>query len=83
MYATTDPDESPDIDVVWTVGGSSIPYIGSLDLATIAALPEDEVKCTVTVTDTQLATDSDFASITITNRPPEQPTVSIFSIITS
>ena len=44
MYATTDPDESPDIDVVWTVGGSNIPYTGSLDLATIAALPEDEVK---------------------------------------
>ena len=40
-------------------------------------MPEDEVVCTVTVTDTQLATDSDFASITITNRPPEQPTVSI------
>ena len=36
-----------------------------------------KLKCTVIVTDTQLATDSDFASITIINRTPEQPTVSI------
>jgi formylglycine-generating enzyme required for sulfatase activity len=76
-YTTTDPDETPNVDVVWTVGGTDVQVNGPLDLATTAALPEDEVVCTVTVTDTQLATDTDFASITITNRVPTQPTVSI------
>ena len=72
-----DPDESLLLSYAWEVGGIPVGTISSLDLATTSAMPLDVVTCTVSATDASGIPVSGSASLTIENRPPTQPTVSI------
>jgi uncharacterized protein (TIGR02145 family) len=76
--SVTDPDEqglSPSYD--WMISGVQVGTGTELDLYTTAALPMDSVECLVSVTDSQGASDSDIAMVSIDNRIPTSPTVLI------
>ena len=73
----TDPDETLSIDYVWHVGSINVGTGTTLDLATTSALPGDVVICTASTQDTQGETDSLATSITVENRAPSIPSISI------
>ena len=66
----TDPDEIPTTTYEWTIGGSVVGTNSTLDLSTSVAMPGDTVLCSVTASDSDLATDSNSTSQTIDNRNP-------------
>ena len=66
----TDPDETPSTSYEWTVGGSVVGTSSTLDLSLFGVIPGDNVVCTVTATDSDMATDSNSGSQTVDNRNP-------------
>ena len=68
--SVTDPDETPTTTYEWTIGGGVVGTSSTLDLAASGAMPGDTVVCTVTATDSDLATDNNSGSQTVGNRNP-------------
>ena len=75
--SVVDPDESLLLSYVWEVGGIPVGTTSTIDLATTSAMPLDVVTCDVSATDGSGISVSGSALLTIENRPPSQPTVSI------
>ena len=69
--SASDPDESPNISYQWDLAGLSVGTDSdTIDLYGMGALPDDNLNCTVTATDSEGASDSGSNSILITNRSP-------------
>jgi len=70
--ATDAEGGSPTLSYAWTDGGSgaALGSTASLDLSTFAMAVGDEVVCTATATDSDGATNTDFARLTLSNRAP-------------
>lgn len=60
----------------WSIGGSSFSG-ATLDLATTSAMPNDLITCTATVTDSAGESSFNSDSITVDNRAPSTPSISI------
>ena len=73
----TDPDESLSASYEWYLQSTLIGSTNILDLSTTSVQPEDTLSCSVSVTDTQGASDSDSATLDILNRAPDAPTLFI------
>ncbi len=73
-----DPDETPAITYQWTLDGSD-PGVttDTLDLSTTTAMPGQLLSCSVTLTDSEGATDSATATVSISNQPPVISSVNI------
>ena len=61
----------------WTGASGSIGSMSSLDLVTTATMPGDVLECTVTVVDAVGSQAQGADTITIENRAPNDPSVSI------
>ncbi|MAA79561.1 MAG: hypothetical protein CL916_09900, partial [Deltaproteobacteria bacterium] len=73
----TDPDESLSVSYEWSTQSVIIGSTNTLDLSTTSVLPSETITCSVSVTDTQGATDNDSATLSILNRTPDTPTLFI------
>jgi hypothetical protein len=73
----TDPDEILSPTIQWTVDSNIVGQSSVLDLATVAAIPQDDVICTASVVDSSGGSDSDSATLTIINRAPTAPTITV------
>ncbi len=71
-----DPDEPLNPNYAWTVAGEEV-ETDILDLATTSARPFDLVECQISVTDSNGDSDFEIVSVTVNNRPPSSPTISI------
>ena len=66
----TDPDETPTITYEWSVNQTIIGNTNSINASAIGVLPEDILTCSVTATDSDNATATGSAQVTILNRAP-------------
>lgn len=73
----SDPDEVPTIGFSWMVNTTTIGTGDTISLDSSLAMPGDNLICSVTTTDGQGATDTDMMSISISNRAPSSPIISI------
>lgn len=80
FYCTTtvtDPDETITPTYSWSVGGNTLASGNPFVSSSAVVSPNDVLRCTATGTDTSGATDSQTATLTIGNRAPSDPTISI------
>ncbi|MEC7987594.1 MAG: Ig-like domain-containing protein, partial [Myxococcota bacterium] len=73
----TDPDETLTPSYEWSIGGNVVGSGSSLDLAAIGANPQDEVTCSVSVTDDEGESASDSTAVTIDNSDPTVDSIAI------
>lgn len=67
----SDPDEDAlTAEIAWTVDGRALGAEAALQLDPTAVSPEDEVVCTVTLSDPDGASDVSSASVVVQNTPP-------------
>ena len=72
-----DPDESLSLVYSWTVNSAPVGTGNTLDLGTTSALPSDSVACYATAVDSSGATNTDSALVSVSDRAPSSPVVSI------
>ena len=78
LATVSDPDdESLNPTYEWFVSGASIGISNVLQLSNSLVVPNNSVECVATVNDGFGDSDSDSSSVTISNRAPSSPTVSI------
>ena len=65
-----DPDETPTLSYQWTVNQLVIGSAQTLSAAAAGLLPDDVLGCTITASDSNSATASASAQVTILNRAP-------------
>lgn len=65
-----DPNETVSGNFVWRRSGNQMAVGSTVDLSNFNVLPTDVIACVVSATDTQAASDSASASVTIGNRAP-------------
>ncbi|MAA80562.1 MAG: hypothetical protein CL916_15005 [Deltaproteobacteria bacterium] len=73
----TDPDENLSASYSWELNSIAVGSGSSLDLTTTSALPSDTVICIASVNDSNGGNDSASTSLTVENRAPTAPVVSI------
>ena len=73
----SDPDEVVTPTYEWVDANGSVGSMALLDLATTALMPGDVLECIVTVIDAVGSQDQSTDTITLDNRPPNAPSVSI------
>ena len=73
----TDPDEVPTLGYVWSFNGGTLGAGTALDLDTTSLMPTDDVVCTVTATDASGQSSTGSTSVTVGNRAPTTPVVTI------
>lgn len=74
---SSDPDGSLTTDYSWDVGGLTVGTSATLDLSSIAVGPNDTIRCTITVTDTDGESASASDDITVDNQNPVVSSVEI------
>ena len=77
IVTIVDPDESLSPSYIWQVAGGVVGTNITLDLATTAAMPTDQVTCIVNVLDSNGGSANDTTFETVLNRVPTSPTVSV------
>jgi hypothetical protein len=75
--SVADPDETLVITYSWQLASNIIGTSSSINLSTTSALPDDSILCISNVLDTSGASDSESTSITVENRAPSAPVISI------
>ncbi|MEC7986864.1 MAG: SUMF1/EgtB/PvdO family nonheme iron enzyme, partial [Myxococcota bacterium] len=73
----SDPDETLSASYTWSILSVTVGTGSSLDLATTAAMPLDDVLCTASVSDSDGGSASGTDTLTLDNRAPSTPSVSI------
>ena len=73
----SDPDESIVPQYEWKLNSVIVGTISELDLRTTSALPGDAIVCTISGTDTQGLSGADTSTVSVENRAPSTPSLSI------
>ena len=73
----SDPDESIAEQYSWELDSVLVGSASTLDLSTTAALPGDSISCIITATDTQGVSSSESSLLSVENRAPSAPSISL------
>ncbi|MBM75849.1 MAG: hypothetical protein CMK59_10650 [Proteobacteria bacterium] len=73
----SDPDETPVLSYSWTLGGLEIGNNSTLELLTVSISAGEVISCSVTATDSEGLSDTNTATVAVSNSAPLISTLSI------